>query len=191
MNAAQFGTNPFQALSGNNESGSATTPATGENAAPLPNPWGGSAGTWFRQLVEFLVSSVIFVDDFLSSNGEFDRVLPFRRHDDFRRHRHDEHAVRCRREVGPAHGELDVLLSRDAVADEPDDGKPQPHAEHDERALHPGHVPTDGVQPRHGLEHYLLEPPLRRKPPTSSRNWDDYHLFDLLINSFSPLGANA
>ena len=48
MNAAQFGTNPFQALSGNNESGSATTPATGENAAPLPNPWGGSAGTWFR-----------------------------------------------------------------------------------------------------------------------------------------------
>ena len=39
LNAAQFGTNPFQALSGNNEGGS-STPSTGENADPLPNPWG-------------------------------------------------------------------------------------------------------------------------------------------------------
>ncbi len=42
LNAAQeqFGSNPFQALSGN-DSGAGST---GENAAPMPNPWGGSGG---------------------------------------------------------------------------------------------------------------------------------------------------
>jgi len=44
LNAAQeqVGSNPFQALSGNN-SGTSGQPATGENSAPLPNPWGGNA----------------------------------------------------------------------------------------------------------------------------------------------------
>jgi len=44
LNAAQeqVGSNPFQALSGNN-SGTSGLPATGENSAPLPNPWGGNA----------------------------------------------------------------------------------------------------------------------------------------------------
>ena len=43
LNAAQdqFGSNPFQALSGNNSSSN----QTGENAAPLPNPWGGSGSS--------------------------------------------------------------------------------------------------------------------------------------------------
>ena len=53
LNAAQeFGSNPFQALSGNagtgnNAAGSdaASQPATGENAAPLPNPWGSAGGS--------------------------------------------------------------------------------------------------------------------------------------------------
>ena len=40
LNAAQdqFGSNPFQALSGNNSSTPQQT--TDENTAPLPNPWG-------------------------------------------------------------------------------------------------------------------------------------------------------
>ena len=39
LNAAQdqFGSNPFQALSSNNEANSQQT--TDENTAPLPNPW--------------------------------------------------------------------------------------------------------------------------------------------------------
>merc|ERR1711962_935086 len=50
LNAAQeqMGSNPFQALGGNNagsNSGSTGQPSTGENAAPLPNPWGGNAAT--------------------------------------------------------------------------------------------------------------------------------------------------
>lgn len=42
LNAAQeqLSSNPFQALGGNN-AGTAGQPATGENSAPLPNPWGG------------------------------------------------------------------------------------------------------------------------------------------------------
>merc|ERR1719211_497534 len=46
LNAAQdqFGSNPFQALSGNNEN---RTPeqTTDENTAPLPNPWSQSSNT--------------------------------------------------------------------------------------------------------------------------------------------------
>ena len=40
LNAAQdqFGSNPFQALSGNNASGTPQQ-TTDENTAPLPNPW--------------------------------------------------------------------------------------------------------------------------------------------------------
>jgi len=51
LNAAQeqFGSNPFQALGGNtaaNNTGTGTSqPATGENAAPLPNPWGTPSGS--------------------------------------------------------------------------------------------------------------------------------------------------
>merc|ERR1712241_1557239 len=50
LNAAQeqMGSNPFQALGGNNagsSSGTTGQPSTGENAAPLPNPWGGNAAT--------------------------------------------------------------------------------------------------------------------------------------------------
>lgn len=50
LNAAQeqMGSNPFQALGGNNagsNSGTTGQPSTGENAAPLPNPWGGNATT--------------------------------------------------------------------------------------------------------------------------------------------------
>jgi len=50
LNAAQeqMGSNPFQALGGNNagsNSGTTGQPSTGENAAPLPNPWGGNAAT--------------------------------------------------------------------------------------------------------------------------------------------------
>jgi len=54
LNAAQeqFGSNPFQALggSGNNAStnaasGTGGSQPTGENSAPLPNPWGGPAGS--------------------------------------------------------------------------------------------------------------------------------------------------
>lgn len=44
LNAAQdqFGSNPFQALSGGgNGSGGGNQQQTSENAAPLPNPWGG------------------------------------------------------------------------------------------------------------------------------------------------------
>lgn len=46
LNAAQeqFGSNPFQALSGSNNAGS-SQPATGENAAPLPNPWNSGGGS--------------------------------------------------------------------------------------------------------------------------------------------------
>jgi len=43
----QFGSNPFQALSGNagtNTAGSNQQQQSGENAAPLPNPWGGGGG---------------------------------------------------------------------------------------------------------------------------------------------------
>lgn len=42
----QFGSNPFQALGGNNAAGSAQQrqQQSGENAAPLPNPWGGGGG---------------------------------------------------------------------------------------------------------------------------------------------------
>lgn len=45
LNAAQeqFGSNPFQAL-GNNGAGT-SQPSTGENSAPLPNPWGGPSST--------------------------------------------------------------------------------------------------------------------------------------------------
>lgn len=45
LNAAQeqFGSNPFQALSGNNSQNSGSTSGTGENAAPMPNPWGGNS----------------------------------------------------------------------------------------------------------------------------------------------------
>lgn len=45
LNAAQdhFGSNPFQALSGNSR-GSGGAPTTGENATPMPNPWGGNSG---------------------------------------------------------------------------------------------------------------------------------------------------
>jgi len=47
LNAAQeqFGSNPFQALGGNNAApgtGTGTSQPTGENSAPLPNPWGGN-----------------------------------------------------------------------------------------------------------------------------------------------------
>merc|ERR1719189_178514 len=47
MNAAQeqMGSNPFQALSGNNSSGTSGQPSTGENSAPLPNPWGGNTAS--------------------------------------------------------------------------------------------------------------------------------------------------
>ena len=50
LNAAQeqFGSNPFQALGGNNAApgtGTGTSQPTGENSAPLPNPWGGNPGT--------------------------------------------------------------------------------------------------------------------------------------------------
>ena len=43
LNAAQdqFGSNPFQALSSNNESSNSQT--TDENTAPLPNPWAQSS----------------------------------------------------------------------------------------------------------------------------------------------------
>lgn len=46
LNAAQeqFGSNPFQALGGGNNS-STSQPPTGENSAPLPNPWGNPAST--------------------------------------------------------------------------------------------------------------------------------------------------
>merc|ERR1712088_1298813 len=49
LNAAQeqFGSNPFQALGGNNAApgtGTGTSQPTGENSAPLPNPWGGNPG---------------------------------------------------------------------------------------------------------------------------------------------------
>jgi len=42
----QFGSNPFQALGGNNSgnAGSGQQQQRGENAAPLPNPWGGGSG---------------------------------------------------------------------------------------------------------------------------------------------------
>ena len=42
----QFGSNPFQALRGNNSgnAGSGQQQQRGENAAPLPNPWGGGSG---------------------------------------------------------------------------------------------------------------------------------------------------
>merc|ERR1712213_86594 len=48
LNAAQeqFGSNPFQALGGQNSGAgggeNASQPSTGENSAPLPNPWGGA-----------------------------------------------------------------------------------------------------------------------------------------------------
>ncbi|TRY67710.1 hypothetical protein TCAL_02296 [Tigriopus californicus] len=44
LNAAQdhLGSNPFQALSGNSRGPGAST--TGENATPMPNPWGGNSG---------------------------------------------------------------------------------------------------------------------------------------------------
>merc|ERR1711860_253692 len=44
LNAAQdqFSSNPFQALGGQAENSSQPT---GENSAPLPNPWGGSASS--------------------------------------------------------------------------------------------------------------------------------------------------
>ena len=45
----QFGSNPFQALRGNNASsgaaGNQQQQQRGENAAPLPNPWGGGGGS--------------------------------------------------------------------------------------------------------------------------------------------------
>merc|ERR1712038_411494 len=46
LNAAQdqFGSNPFQALSRNND-GSTTRPTTDENNAPLPNPWSQSSNS--------------------------------------------------------------------------------------------------------------------------------------------------
>jgi len=45
LNAAQeqVGSNPFQALSGNNSGTS--TGQSGENSAPMPNPWGGNSGS--------------------------------------------------------------------------------------------------------------------------------------------------
>jgi len=45
LNAAQeqVGSNPFQALGGNNPGTTTGPPSTGENSAPLPNPWGGNA----------------------------------------------------------------------------------------------------------------------------------------------------
>merc|ERR1712213_258040 len=48
LNAAQeqFSSNPFQALGGQNSGAgggeNASQPSTGENSAPLPNPWGGA-----------------------------------------------------------------------------------------------------------------------------------------------------
>ena len=59
LNAAQeqFGSNPFQALGGNNAApgtGTGTSQPTGENSAPLPNPWGGNPGTtqfYFKYLL--------------------------------------------------------------------------------------------------------------------------------------------
>ena len=42
LNAAQdqFGSNPFQALAGNSDSGGESNQlSTDENSAPLPNPW--------------------------------------------------------------------------------------------------------------------------------------------------------
>ena len=46
LNAAQdqFGTNPFQALSGNTESSNSQI-STDENTAPLPNPWSQSSNS--------------------------------------------------------------------------------------------------------------------------------------------------
>ena len=46
LNAAQdqFGSNPFQALSRNNDS-STPQQTTDENNAPLPNPWGAPASS--------------------------------------------------------------------------------------------------------------------------------------------------
>ncbi len=45
LNAAQeqFGSNPFQALSGNSSGGQQGS--SGETAAPMPNPWGGGGGS--------------------------------------------------------------------------------------------------------------------------------------------------
>ena len=48
LNAAQdqFGSNPFQALSGNSESGGGSSQrSTDENSAPLPNPWSQSSNS--------------------------------------------------------------------------------------------------------------------------------------------------
>jgi len=47
MNAAQeqMGSNPFQALGGNNSGSTSGQPSTGENSAPLPNPWGGNTAS--------------------------------------------------------------------------------------------------------------------------------------------------
>jgi len=49
LNAAQdqFGSNPFQALGGDSAGGNNAQSQSGENSAPMPNPWnaGGSSGT--------------------------------------------------------------------------------------------------------------------------------------------------
>ncbi len=47
LNAAQeqFGSNPFQALSGSQQRQENSDATAGENAAPMPNPWGGAATT--------------------------------------------------------------------------------------------------------------------------------------------------
>ena len=65
----QFGSNPFQALRGNaggsgntgNAAGSNQQQQSGENAAPLPNPWGGGGGGRNASSGNFAFSRLFFL----------------------------------------------------------------------------------------------------------------------------------